>query len=398
MHFYLKEPKSKNKSLIIVKYYVGKDKKYFQLSTNIKINPLNWDKIKKLPKHKRGIDGVKLRTIESKLIDINKKIQNLRIDFGKDLTIGDLKLAFHHKKEEHIYASDYLESFIKERSKVGEVSARSIQKYQTVVNKMTDFQIHKKRSYKLSELKENFFIDLIIYLREEHNLFDNTLHRYVSVLKTFLRWCKKKGYSPPMDFLDIIIKTHETDDVALTKEEVVLIENAELTGAKDRARDLFLIGIYSGQRFSDYSVFEKADIRDNLIHKTAKKTGAMSYIPLTEQLKVVLDKYDWILPKISNQKFNVHIQNICKNLGINEAVKFTSSKGSHKKEEIKEKWEKIGSHTARRTYITIAAENNMPDHFIMAVTGIKDPNTLKKYKKINKDVILKYTKGMFLPS
>ena len=51
---------------------------------------------------------------------------------------------------------------------------------------------------------------------------------YVSVLKTFLRWCKKKGYSPPMDFLDIIIKTHETDDVALTKEEVVLIENAEL--------------------------------------------------------------------------------------------------------------------------------------------------------------------------
>ena len=398
MHFYLKEPKSKNKSLIIVKYYVGKDKKYFQLSTNIKINPLNWDKIKKLPKHKRGIDGVKLRTIESKLIDINKKIQNLRIDFGKDLTIGDLKLAFHHKKELHIYASDYLESFIKERSKVGEVSARSIQKYQTVVNKMTDFQIHKKRSYKLSELKESFFIDLIIYLRKEHNLFDNTLHRYVSVLKTFLRWCKKKGYSPPMDFLDIIIKTHETDDVALTKEEVVLIENAKLTGAKDRARDLFLIGIYSGQRFSDYSVFEKADIRDNLIHKTAKKTGAMSYIPLTEQLKVVLDKYDWILPKISNQKFNVHIQNICKNLGINEAVKFTSSKGSHKKEEIKEKWEKIGSHTARRTYITIAAENNMPDHFIMAVTGIKDPNTLKKYKKINKDVILKYTKGMFLPS
>jgi integrase len=188
---------------------------------------------------------------------------------------------------------------------------------------MTDFQIHKKRSYKLSELKESFFIDLIIYLREEHNLFDNTLHRYVSVLKTFLRWCKKKGYSPPMDFLDIIIKTHETDDVALTKEEVVLIENAKLTGAKDRARDLFLIGIYSGQRFSDYSIFEKADIRDNLIHKTAKKTGAMSYIPLTAQLKVVLDKYDWILPKISNQKFNVHIQNICKNLGINEAVKKT---------------------------------------------------------------------------
>ena len=398
MYYILKEPKSKNKTLIFLRYYVAKENSYFKISTNIKINPDNWDKKNRIPIRKRGGDGIESQKITSKLVEMNKKLEALKTKHGKDLSIGDLKLAFHHKKEEHIYASDYLESFIKERSKVGEVSARSIQKYQTVVNKMTDFQIHKKRSYKLSELKESFFIDLIIYLREEHNLFDNTLHRYVSVLKTFLRWCKKKGYSPPMDFLDIIIKTHETDDVALTKEEVVLIENAELTGAKDRARDLFLIGIYSGQRFSDYSVFEKADIRDNLIHKTAKKTGAMSYIPLTEQLKVVLDKYDWILPKISNQKFNVHIQNICKNLGINEAVKFTSSKGSHKKEEIKEKWEKIGSHTARRTYITIAAENNMPDHFIMAVTGIKDPNTLKKYKKINKDVILKYTKGMFLPS
>ena len=42
--FYLKEPKSKNKTLIIVQYYVAKNKAKFKLSTNIKINPENWDK------------------------------------------------------------------------------------------------------------------------------------------------------------------------------------------------------------------------------------------------------------------------------------------------------------------------------------------------------------------
>ena len=394
MHFYLKEPKSKNKSLIIVKYYVGKDKKYFQLSTNIKINPLNWDKIKKLPKHKRGIDGLKLLTIESKLIDINKKIQNLRIDFGKNLTIGDLKLAFN-KKEEMIYMLDYFESFIDERIKVGEVSDRSVIKYKTVLKKLVLFQTHKKTKYKLSDLKEDFFTSLIIYFRNNHNLYDNTVARYISVIKTFLRWCLKKGYSPPMYFQDVKVKKHETDDIALTMAEVELFTKADLTPAQDRCRDLFLIGVYSGQRWSDYSVFDKADVRNGLLYKRAKKTSSISKIPLHTKLKAILDKYDWNLPKISSQKFNVHIQQICKALEINDKIKFTHSKGNHKKEEIKEKWEKIGSHTARRTYITLASEGNVPDHFIMEITGIKDSNTLKKYKKVNNKAIIEHTKDLF---
>ena len=136
-----------------------------------------------------------------------------------------------------------------------------------------------------------------------------------------------------MDFAEVRIKKHETDDVALTREEVEIIANAELTGAKDRARDLFLIGVYSGQRWSDYSVFDKADVRNGLLYKRAKKTSSISKIPLHNKLKAILDKYDWNLPKISSQKFNVHIQQICKALEINDKIKFTHSKGNHKKEE-----------------------------------------------------------------
>ena len=198
-----------------------------------------------------------------------------------------------------------------------------------------------------------------------------------------------------MDFAEVRIKKHETDDVALTREEVELIASAELSGAKDRARDLFLIGVYSGQRWSDYSVFDKADVRNGLLYKRAKKTSSISKIPLHTKLKAILDKYDWNLPKISSQKFNVHIQQICKALEINDKIKFTHSKGNHKKEEIKEKWEKIGSHTARRTYITLASEGNVPDHFIMEITGIKDSNTLKKYKKVNNKAIIEHTKDLF---
>ena len=392
--FYLKEPNSKNKTLIIVQYYVARDKAKFRISTNIKINPDNWDKKNRIPIRKRGGLGIESQKISVKLNEINKKIEDLRYKFGKELTVGDLKLAFN-KSEEFVYALDYFEAFLNERIKVSDVAYKTIQKYKVVLNKLVVFQIHKKRQYKLLDLKEQFFIDLIIYLRDKHDLYDNTLNRYISVIKTFLRWCIKKGYSPPMDFAEVRIKKHETDDVALTREEVELIASAELSGAKDRARDLFLIGVYSGQRWSDYSVFDKADVRNGLLYKRAKKTSSISKIPLHTKLKAILDKYDWNLPKISSQKFNVHIQQICKALEINDKIKFTHSKGNHKKEEIKEKWEKIGSHTARRTYITLASEGNVPDHFIMEITGIKDSNTLKKYKKVNNKAIIEHTKDLF---
>ena len=323
--FYLKEPNSKNKTLIIVQYYVAKDKAKFKISTNIKINPDNWDKKNRIPIRKRGGLGIESQKINVKLMEFNKKIEDLRFKFGKELTIGDLKLAFN-KSEEYVYALDYFEAFLNERIKIGDVTYRSIQKYETVLKKLVEFQIHTSRKYKLSDLKEQFFIDLIIHLRDNHDLYDNTLNRYISVIKTFLRWSLKKGYSPPMDFTEVKIKKHETDDVALTREEVQLIESAELSGAQDRARDLFLIGVYSGQRWSDYSVFDEADIRNGLIIKRAKKTSSISKIPLHDKLKAILDKYEWNLPKISSQKFNVHIQKICKALEINDLIKLNQLK------------------------------------------------------------------------
>jgi len=392
--FYLKEPNSKNKTLIIVQYYVAKDKAKFKISTKIKINPDNWDKKNRIPIRKRGGQGIESQKIAEKLMQFNKKIEDLRFELGKELTIGDLKLAFN-KTQEFVYASDYFKAFIDEKIRVADVTYKSIQKYKTVLNKLLEFQIYMKRKYILSNLKEQFFIDLIIYLRDKHDLYDNTLERYIKIIKTFLRWSLKKGYSPPMAFTEIRIKKHETDDVALTREEVQLIESADLNEKKDKCRDLFLIGVYSGQRWSDYSCFDKSDLRDGVIHKRAQKTGSISYIPLHDNLKSILDKYNWKLPKISSQKFNVNIQNICKDLKINNKIKFTHSKGNFKKEEIKEKWEKIGSHTARRTYITLAAENNVPDHEIMAITGIRDSKTLQKYKKINIKTIVEHTKDLF---
>ena len=53
----------------------------------------------------------------------------------------------------------------------------------------------------------------------------------------------------------------------------------ELDEALSYYRDLFLIGIYSGQRYSDYGKFDKNDIDgDNIVIRAKKLVSFLIYL------------------------------------------------------------------------------------------------------------------------
>ena len=388
MYFYLKQPNKDSETLVILKYYVSKENKYYTQTTNLKINPKDWSKENRLPKLKRGGDSYKNRRITDELIRLNEKLNKVIDSHGKELTIGHLKEHFSKKKQDLIYVEDFWSAFIKHKIELQEVEKETIQKYNVVFLKFKEFQLKYKVKYKLADLNNDFYSLFISYLRNHDKLYDNTLHRYFNFFKSCLLWIEKKGYKLNTDYKNYSIKKHETNDVHLTEEELKLLEEVELTGSKLRARDLFLIGAYTGQRFSDYSMFEKADVREGAIVKKAKKTKITSFIPLHKKLNALLNKYNWILPKISSQKFNVKIQEVCKELKINDSIKKVSYMGNIKKEEIFPTGKLIGSHTARRTFITLMSERGMADHQLMQIAGIKDAKTLQKYKKFNLNTLI----------
>ena len=391
MYFTLKEPNKDNKTIIYIRYYVKKENNYFKISSGLSIHPKDWSKENRLPKLKRGGDSYKNRRITDELIKLNEKLNKAIDSHGSDLTIGHLKQHFNPNKEtenKYVYIEDYFTAFIDEKIKVQQVGKPAIQKYKVVLSKILSFQEFTNKKYTLTDFNDTFFQDFIAFLRTEHDLYDNTLHRYINFFKTCLIWCQRKGYKINNDYKNISIKRHETNDVHLTESELKLLEQVELTGSKERARDLFLIGAYTGQRFSDYSIFEKADVREGAIVKKAKKTKVTSFIPLHSKLEKLLDKYEWKLPKISSQKFNIRIQEVCKELEINDSIKKVSYMGKNVKEEIFPKWKLIGSHTARRTFITLMSERGMPDHQLMQIAGIKDAKTLQKYKKFNLNTLI----------
>ena len=383
MYFTLKEPNKDKKSIIYIRYYVKKEKDYFKISSGFSIHPKDWSKENRLPKSKRGGDSYKLRRITDELIKLNDKLHQAIDNHGIELTIGHLKEHFSKKKNQIIYIKDFWKAFIKEREEMQEVGVKMLIKYRAMLTKTLRFEKLTKKQYKLNDLNDNFYSEFITFMRKEYSLNDNTLHRYMSIFKTMISWCSKKGYKVLNDYNNIKIKKFDTNDVHLTEQELKLLESVKLTGAKERARDLFLIGAYTGQRFSDYSLFEKADVREEAIVKKAKKTKITAFIPLHKKLKNLLDKYDWKLPKISSQKFNLKIQEICKDLKIDSEIKKVSYMGKNHTETILPKWKLIGSHTARRTFITLMSERGMPDHQLMQIAGIKDVKTLIKYKKFN---------------
>ena len=94
MYFYLKNKNTNSKSLILLRYYVAKDKKLFQLSTRLSIKPSDWSFDNRMPIVKRGLASVESRQLTNKLNSISEKLQAVLLQYGKDVRVENLKDAF----------------------------------------------------------------------------------------------------------------------------------------------------------------------------------------------------------------------------------------------------------------------------------------------------------------
>ena len=88
---------------------------------------------------------------------------------------------------------------------------------------------------------------------------------------------------------------------------------------------------------------------------------------------------------ISSQKFNVHIQKICKIAGFDEVIQVDKFFGNKKISKDIPRWKLIGSHTARRTFITLSAQGNVPKSLVIQATGIKSYKALENYTRLDVD-------------
>ncbi|HCW08973.1 MAG TPA: hypothetical protein DGG95_16580, partial [Cytophagales bacterium] len=148
----------------------------------------------------------------------------------------------------------------------------------------------------------------------------------------------------------------------------------------DEVKDLFILGVASAFRFSDYRELKPSHIKQNHIVKFVNKTKKEIKVPLNAYSQSVISKYNGVPPK-APAKFNKLLKEVAKRAGLTEMVEVISMPGGHVKKEQKEFWKLVSSHLARRSWAsqTVAAGVSIP--VSMKITGHSTPKEFMKYVK-----------------
>lgn len=397
----LKNKNKEGETLIYLKAYFKNEGKKFVYSTGETINPSEWDFKNRQPNNLTGRTekADRQRTIKMQLDRYSSfftKITDLYKNTGQEITIENIRSEFDKEfKRTQAIANDFFsvyDIFIKEKKDDktdGANSMSTIKRYEYNKTLLEHFEKHSNRKIHFNQIDKKFYNAFISYCISTKEHSTNTLSRNIGLFKTFMYWALENNYTYKNDFKDFKnIKKEITDEVALTLDQVTEIFNYDFTKNPrlERVRDLFIFGCVTGMRYSNYSKVKKADISDNFINvRDEKNNDKLLSIPLNDYSTLILKKYDYKLPKITNQKFNKYIKEVVKKVGYTDEVKKTYKLGRELVENITPFYERVSSHTARRSFITIMKNKKIPDKVIMSYTGHKNLEVFNHYYKPNNE-------------
>jgi len=395
--FNLKTPNGDKPSLIYLRASIKGEKKYLKYSTGENILRKNWSSENQFP--------IKLKGKSTEAIQINSVINQLsryaetfqlicsRLEAENVTLKADLiksELDYHFKKSAVAPNSFFsiFDKFLDEKKNLGKITKGTIWRYENIKKVLKNFSKEKNYHLTFKSINENFYVEFVNYSRKTLKHKDNTLGRNIGFIKTFMNWSVLKKYHTNYDFKVFEKPSSETDEIALSSEELDKLWNFDFSKTKrwEKVRDVFVLGCATGMRYTDYSRINKSNMRDGQIFINTQKQKSNLGIPLNKYSRQVLEKYNYNLPIISPQKFRDYIKEVCMKVGFKEDIVKTSFRGNQRIEEIIPKYKMISTHTARRTFISLSLEKGMRPDIIMSITGHKSYSSFKKYIKLSKRI------------
>ena len=316
--------------------------------------------------------------------------------------------AFHHPRSvvngmrvrSRESLSDYIARYVREMESGERLNIHklryglsTIKNYKGFVIQFDEFCKAMHKRYDFGDIDLKFYDDFVAYFTaKDYSI--NTIGRHVKELKIIMRAAREEGLHDNglIESRKFRVLTAEVENIYLTESEIRAIAEVDLDGDKHKsiARDIFLVGCYTAQRFSDYSTINEGNIRtlengQSVIDLKQQKTGNRVIIPIRAELQAILDKYDNRLPKAYEQKVNKYIKEIAREAGIVDIVEVSYVENGEKKSHLVEKCELVKTHTARRSGATNMYLAGIPTIAIMKITGHKTEKEFMKYIKITEE-------------
>lgn len=387
-------------------------KKYIPLkySTGLQIKPYCWND--------RPLYRAKKNSFESSAI-FNKKLDFLQDlilkvyheyeDHGLIPTPAQLKERFENKvntevRKPVLKLNDYISTYIKDAIKGKRLSSQQRKYSKVSIKNLIGFQVQfnsYQRSISESLNYDNinaiFLRDFIQFFREK-NYSQNTISRHIKHLRMFMRTSRKEGLHTnyEIDHQRFKVRQMEVEQIFLNEIELNKLFKIDLTlkPKLEIVRDVFLIGCYIAQRYSDYRSITKdqliqLDDEKKAIEILQSKTDRRIILPLRNEAIELLKKYDYTLPYTYEQQINTKIREIGKMAGLDELVEVKVISGGRMRTKSIPRYKFIKTHTARRSGCTNMYLANVPINEIMTISGHQTVYDFMKYIRASEIQIAK---------
>lgn len=369
------------------------------------ICPKCWDYKNGLPKSIRN--NLEVKTTTTNLKELDLRIRRLYDDLTLNGRQNVSQNIFHSKLLQMVHPNkygddcapqitllDFIDQFIKDsetgvRLKDGQyrLEENTIKPYRTTRLHLMDFQKKYNKKLLLTDINQNLHDEFSDYLIEDLGMSKNAHSKYMMVLLQVLKYAVKKKLLPSsiLNETEFSTSREETDNIYLNENELQLLMDLKDFNNKgdEQVRDMFVLGCYTGLRFSNYSKLNLDYLQDGILTTIQKKTKQKVTIPIHPNVQKIIDKYKGILPLVpTNQEFNRSLKDIGKKLPeLN--VPFAKQITRNRKKMIEEtmKWSKLTTHTARRSFCTNMYLMGVPVMTIMSISGHRTEKSFRSYIK-----------------
>ena len=345
----------------------------------------------------------KLRKLKDHILD---RYVNLMTAPDKEWLQETIDHFYKPKENKTITLFSFIQDFIdkaptRTTPKTGNsVCYKQIREYERTFFHLKGYAAVRDCKLDFQDITLDFYHDFIEYLQSEKTvtnksgevikeagLAKNTIGKKVQTLKIFLNAASDLGINDNRQYKShrFTAISEETESIYLNETELQTIYDLDLTDDPklDKVRDLFIVGCWTGLRYSDWDKVTPANIKDGFLELKQAKTGGAVVIPLHPTVEAVIKKYKGQLPEvISNQKFNEYLKHVARKAELTEKVHKAITKGGIRISIAHEKCELVTTHTGRRSFATNLYKAGLPTLSIMQITGHKTEQAFLKYIKV----------------